>query len=326
VLGVFELLSGQPRAFDERDLSALLRLSEMVEAAVRHAFPAQIAPPLREIAVAESQPAVEEVIEEEVKSPPPEPLTAAVVSSAPTSVRTSLVVLPPETPPGKVTEPPAGKKALFWSAALRAQGGEPLKQNDEASAVPPVLRNFQKCQACGFPVSQGRTFCVECEEKQWRGQRIAQPPVPRAPVTQQLNQQSPESKQSIPKQSIPNKNAQEILIQDSQTDQLSMPLVVESELALPAPGPDVIKISQELKPVTTAIVEVASTSDTLAATSTPSSSDVSAGAPADVLSSTDAAPFLSSALQSESWFASNKYVLAALLVVAIVIGAVAWLR
>src|SRR4029077_7529976 len=28
--------------------------------------------------------------------------------------------------------------------------------------------------ACGFPVSQGRKFCVECEEKQWRGQRLAQ--------------------------------------------------------------------------------------------------------------------------------------------------------
>jgi uncharacterized Zn finger protein (UPF0148 family) len=38
--------------------------------------------------------------------------------------------------------------------------------------VPAALRNLQKCKACGFPVSQGRTFCVECEEKQWRGQRL----------------------------------------------------------------------------------------------------------------------------------------------------------
>ena len=75
VLGIFELLSGKPRAFDERDLSALLRLSEMVEAAVKHALPAQIAPALPDVAVAESQ-SVEAagVVEEEIKIPQPEPL------------------------------------------------------------------------------------------------------------------------------------------------------------------------------------------------------------------------------------------------------------
>jgi hypothetical protein len=29
---------------------------------------------------------------------------------------------------------------------------------------------LRKCEACGFPVSAGRTLCVECEEKKWRGQ------------------------------------------------------------------------------------------------------------------------------------------------------------
>jgi hypothetical protein len=36
--------------------------------------------------------------------------------------------------------------------------------------------------------------------------------------------------------------------------------------------------------------------------------------------------FLTSASQSQSWFASNKYILGALLVVAIIVGAIAWLR
>ncbi|MGB7600148.1 MAG: GAF domain-containing protein [Candidatus Sulfotelmatobacter sp.] len=321
VFGIFELLSGKPRAFDERDLSALLRLSEMVEAAVRHALPAQIAPQVRDVIVAESQPPLEKVVEEEVKTPLPEPITPAVVSSDPAPVLVSPAVLPQETPPAKeikeIVEPPAGKKALFWSAALRAQGSEPPKQTVEASAVPPVLRNFQKCQACGFPVSQGRTFCVECEEKQWRGQRIAQAPVP-----QQTNQlQSPESKQPIP-----DEKALETLIRDSQPDQLSMPLVEESKVATSAPEPEVTKAPQELKPVASSTIETTSTPQTLAATPLPSSSDVGAGAPAAAPSSNDAAPFLSSALQSESWFVSNKYVLMALFVVAIVIGAIAWLR
>ncbi|MGB8582159.1 MAG: GAF domain-containing protein [Candidatus Sulfotelmatobacter sp.] len=323
VLGIFELLSGKPRAFDERDLSALLRLSEMVEAAVKHALPPQIAPPLKEVAVAESQP-VERVVEEEIKIPQPEPLvpgplTASAVSSEPAPVLAPPTVPPQETPSAKeIAEPAAGKKPLFWSAALRAQGTEPPKQN--ALAVPPVLRNFRKCQACGFPVSSGRTFCVECEEKQWRGQRMAQATSSQVPVPRQPNQlQSPESKQTVP-----DANVQEILIQDSHPDQLSMPLVRESEVATPAPEPEAPKASQELKTITAAPVEAANPPQTLEAT--PSSSDADANAPADALSSNEAALFLSSALRSESWFASNKYVLAALLMVALVIGGIAWLR
>ncbi|MGA9509915.1 MAG: GAF domain-containing protein [Candidatus Sulfotelmatobacter sp.] len=321
VLGIFELLSGKPRAFDERDLSALLRLSEMVEAAVRHTLPAQIPPQVGEEPVVEKQAPVEKVVEEAVKTPLPEPLAGDAVSSDVAPVLAPPAVLPPGTPPVKeIAETPAEKKALFWSAALRAQSGEPPKQNAEASAVPPVLRNFQKCQACGFPVSQGRTFCVECEEKQWRGQRIAQAPVRPAPIPQQSNQLlSPESKQPLP-----DKNAPRIPVQDSsQPDQLSIPLVVEQELAVPAPEAEVTEVPQELKPAT-GMLEVASTPQTLAATALPSPSDV--GARADAPSSNGAAPFLSSALQSESWFASNKYVLAALLFVGLVIGAIAWLR
>ncbi len=41
VLGVFELFAGKPHAFGERDLSALQRLGEMVETAVKHAEAAQ---------------------------------------------------------------------------------------------------------------------------------------------------------------------------------------------------------------------------------------------------------------------------------------------
>src|SRR6266851_8156866 len=43
VLGVFELFSGRPKAFAERDLSALQRLGEMVETAVQHARAASLA-------------------------------------------------------------------------------------------------------------------------------------------------------------------------------------------------------------------------------------------------------------------------------------------
>jgi len=48
--------------------------------------------------------------------------------------------------------------------------------------------------------------------------------------------------------------------------------------------------------------------------------------PEDVSDSDNSILFLSSAAPSESWFAAHKYILGALLVVAIVIGALVWLR
>jgi len=49
-------------------------------------------------------------------------------------------------------------------------------------------------------------------------------------------------------------------------------------------------------------------------------------APTSVVASYDSTPFLSSAIDSQSWFAANKYVLGTLLIVAIVISAIALLR
>src|SRR4029077_14447149 len=77
---------------------------------------------------------------------------------------------PERTYPETAKPAPAPKKPLFWSATMQTTDGS--GRAVESSPVPPVLRNLQKCQACGFPVSQGRTFCVECEEKKWRGQRL----------------------------------------------------------------------------------------------------------------------------------------------------------
>ena len=45
VIGVFELLSGMPNAFEERDLSALARLGEMVETAMDHSETTKQTPP-----------------------------------------------------------------------------------------------------------------------------------------------------------------------------------------------------------------------------------------------------------------------------------------
>jgi len=127
--------------------------------------------------------------------------------------------------------------------------------------VPPVLRNRQKCQACGFPVSQGRTFCVECEERQWRGQRLAQPDA----RTGAAGEKPPGTQ------------------------------IIRAQGGLATPAPVVADVPQI----------------------------VPENVPRD---SHTSALFLGSAAPSESWFAANKYILGALLVVGIVIGAIVWLR
>jgi hypothetical protein len=204
VLGVFELFSGKANAFGERDLSAVQRLSEMVETAVRLAHAVEILPEQlseRESSVAEAvHPEVFEgqflgdLVVEEVgtrrEDQAPETAAAAALESplaAPISLRAdaslkAILQGPPAqpTPPALVqaasetadSHGPDGhdpaKKPLFWSAAGE---GETLKSSDgDQSHVPPMLRGLRKCEACGFPISAGRILCVECEEKKWRGQ------------------------------------------------------------------------------------------------------------------------------------------------------------
>jgi hypothetical protein len=306
VLGVFELLSGKPRAFDERDLSALLRLGEMVQTSLQHAVGANFLPAYT--AVPEIPPQVDTAAE----APPHGTDSPATVASP---------VPPPPTqqvPPAdekksdekKAEASPVAPKTLFWSAAMRADSNGQAKETIETMAVPPGLRNLQKCQACGFPVSQGRAFCVECEEKHWRGQRPAQSPSSHKP--NQLSTPDPGKSASVVKPGT--------FIQDSPSDRSSIPTpaAANSKLAGSVPEPQVTETPQESTPITGTTVEAPIATQTLTALS-PSAS------PAHVLPSEDA-PFLSGVLQSESWFASNKYILGALLVVAIIIAAIAYLH
>ena len=197
VLGVFELFSGRPHVFAERDVSALHRLGEMVETAVKHAVAVEIMPAAGEPAGTATQPWLHAIATETVEMVKVEaaPVQSVVSMLLPDVVQAPahLPQLEPEITKLDITKleiaktdaetktetgtklEPAPKKPLFWSAVMQTQAS--AGRTDEADAsisVPLVLRNLQKCKACGFPVSQGRTFCVECEEKKWRGQRLPQ--------------------------------------------------------------------------------------------------------------------------------------------------------
>jgi len=336
VLGVFELFSGQPRAFAERDICALRRLSEMVETAVRHAVAAQVVLPVEKAAGAELPPEPHAVVAEaaEVESDfrLPEVDSASSLVNEPTAKQPALKQpalnqfsmnqfspkelsaeeLPASelAPPEPVTKglekaemetaksEPAPKKPRFWSAASHAAASEAHgAQGGESIAVPAVLRNLQKCQACGFPVSQGRRLCVECEEKQWRGQRLPRP------VAAAGHKPDPGSEpQAV---AIPGKAPQ---------------ISVAKGLPLPplAAQTSGAFADSRIKSAADRAIVASPTADLRPQVAL----DVSADAPAWG----NSAPFLSSAMPAESWFASNKYILGALIVVALVIAGMVWLR
>lgn len=233
VLGVFELFSGQANAFGDRDLSAVQRLTEMVETAVRLAnaslsLPQQLReaqPPVqvqgslgKKSAAEKIEPAKieeaagdildDEILLEAIEAPAPQnampwptgqsaslsatsssldPGADDIIETAPAAGPKDAAAKPAEVAPVGISGSNDGRasagtgpdtnvggidnarKPLLWSAAS-AEAEKP-SQADQ-SHVPPVLRGLRKCEACGFPISGGRSFCVECEEKKWRGQLV----------------------------------------------------------------------------------------------------------------------------------------------------------
>lgn len=190
VLGVFELFSGKANAFGARDVSAVQRLSEMVETAVRLAHATETLPERLQAQrisskageapkdqVLDGQDLKDIVLEEPgVEGRKASPATVASQNAVPAKEAAAAQKTSGVAAEGKATgSVPAGaQKKLFWSAAL-SPAADAAKPEPDQSHVPPVLRSLRKCEACGFPVSAGRTLCVECEEKKWRGQLKAGP-------------------------------------------------------------------------------------------------------------------------------------------------------
>jgi len=277
VMGVFELFSGKPSAFNERDLAALERLGRMVETAVKHAIAFQTHLEISEFLQVDPQPQAE----------PVKPKAMAASASA-----------TPMSAPAAAKVKEGSKRPLFWSAAVRAQDTNRPAGEAKPLAIPPVLRQLQKCRACGFPVSTGRTFCVDCEGKQLRGQRLQQPAQgPEVATGQGIAHHSPHSPDSTS-------------LRDA-----SEHFDAAARVALADANNEV------REPVNSA-------SNVLGLSPETAGADDNAGAELVGAPSPDIdTPFLSSALApSQSWFATNKYVVGAIVVVAIVIAALVWLR
>jgi len=141
VNGVFELLSGRAYAFEERDLAALERLAEMIQTALEHAAAAKRA---------------EAMILDPSRSVAPEPVR--VVES-----KVNIESRPAPNPPGEkeaVAQPPAEGKPEPDAAEAEKQ---PTAEESAGTVLLNERGNIGKCGACGFPVSEGRKLCLDCE-------------------------------------------------------------------------------------------------------------------------------------------------------------------
>ena len=138
VIGVFELLADRAYAFELRDVTALERLAEMVQTGLEHAEAAKRALPEID---AKSEEAATEPKETKQSEPAPVPVVLEKSDAAVVGAQSAA------------------------AAETAANQPEPVR--------PPELDKVRKCEACGFPVSEGRTLCLDCEAARLSGERPA---------------------------------------------------------------------------------------------------------------------------------------------------------
>jgi hypothetical protein len=256
----------------------LQRLSELIETAVKHA------------AAAQATTFVDPVVPQ-AQGTAPMPNAIAPVSASALTVRDLAPQLIETTAPEKKGSP---KKPLFWSAFMQKQGNsDSVSAVAESSTVPPMLRKLQMCQACGFPVSPGRTLCVECEEKQWRGQILPRPSVADVRIEVRASSRTQESTDTPPMVCA------------------AAAGVSEGQNSASAP---VDPVAKPTLVVSSSVIQ------------TKLPQNATENISGDVLVSDSEALFLNSTLESKSWFVANRYVLGALLAVAVIVGVIALLH
>ncbi len=197
VYGVFELLAGLPRAFEERDFTALQRLSEMIQTAVDHADAARHAEkefgpkptataaikidapgstpapqPVPSVAIPSEKQGPSESKASLEKAPNPasmpqvvsEQVSTTLVKNPRTEAAQATVVQPTvaKTPTGQADGVPS-KIADAEIASSEIAGAELEETAVPIQIAPSALGKVRNCQSCGFPISEGRRLCLDCE-------------------------------------------------------------------------------------------------------------------------------------------------------------------
>jgi GAF domain len=161
VIGIFEIFSNQPRAFQERDLLALERMGEMVNTALD-----QVKQPRTKAAAAGLTLGAIQVREaESVDSPVG--IDAELFGSGE----------PAAPAPKALDDGASGAAEKLDNSTLvevRAESTKPVTAGAPAAGI-------GTCTQCGFPVSGGRKLCLDCEAATEK-QPTAEPSTSTAPA------------------------------------------------------------------------------------------------------------------------------------------------
>jgi GAF domain len=199
VLGVFELFSDKANVFDRRDITALERMGAMVLTALEQTVPglAIDGPPVAEepgqvqqertelpqapsASIAEVGFHMHTPVAIPISDPPREEHPSAPGADPPEDVLDIRIDSVAALGAASIEEPMrAQPQALAYVTptmdSLVALGRGVPDATVEGQAWPPVamptrsaVANLKRCQSCGFPVSEGRQLCLDCEKKKAR--------------------------------------------------------------------------------------------------------------------------------------------------------------
>ena len=242
------------------------------------------------------------------------PAAEKVVAAAPVTSSSSSTSSSPVQPTPANTDVPVKKSLLFWSAAVNPADAAKADDADQ-SHVPPVLRSLQQCQACGFPVSAGRSLCVECEEKKWRGQLKV-----------------PQAARAIPPVASGSRKAEGPVL--AAKVPAGAPNIAAANTAAPAPlatsasaGATGETGPTEGKDLNVGVPAAASGGSPVGSTGLQGSAQSASVQTPDAEVTSTANFVLSAGLEpSQSWLAANKYIIAVLVAVAVLVAGFFLLR
>jgi putative methionine-R-sulfoxide reductase with GAF domain len=150
VIGVFELFSSRAAAFEERDALAVQRLTEIIQTAVGHAR------------------AVLNIEQQLAQKVPVENIGSANSGSKCESTETPVKVESAIVQPALAVAPVSPLRTLDVATVERISEGATAGHLAQQSPT-------HRCESCGFPVSEGRKFCVDCEEAVASGELTTAP-------------------------------------------------------------------------------------------------------------------------------------------------------
>ena len=148
VIGIFEVFSNKPRAFQERDLLALERMGDMVNTALD-----QVKSPKNKMAASELEPNAAQLAS---------PISGTDASSISSETNLPVGIQASEVPPGTLPESVV-EDALQLDHRLLFGASAQVEVPDAQLSPSTTITGIGTCTACGFPVSGGRKLCLDCE-------------------------------------------------------------------------------------------------------------------------------------------------------------------